>query len=556
MSKTTKFLIAILVFAAILRFWNLTGPDMQSDDALNSFRAVGYLDYVAAENLQSTPVTWFPEEQWWQKLSFHDHPPLVFLTQNIFFKIFGDNLFAARLPFVLVGLLSILATFLLGKNLFNEKTGLLSATLLSLMSYHIWISRIGFLEGFVILFSILSLYFLARAKNNPKFYIPLGIVLGAGILSKYTFLFLLPVFGILILWKRRKDFKQKWLWSGILIFVFIISPIIIYNIMMFKTRGHFDATLSSMLGMHPEDYKGLTRTVGGKETILSTAQSIKNNLSLGILMTFIASLFVFRNKVIWLSLISAFFIVSFAGGSDRFVVIIVPFMAFVIAYFIQIIQTRFGSTDPNRVWDKLGVALIIILLSWETVFAVQSQLLPEPILKNKFLYGGIRPDWTGYNTLEKYVKNFYKENSNPSYVIFAKTSQIIKYQLDFIEKQLESDKSRKVQNHLLVYDDRINWFPAVWIFERRRLYEAAAIPSLSQYVNATNKDGTKHFKQYGFDTATILVAEPALHAEDANKEVLNMVENFVEKFVQKNQQVDEIKNYKGETLFKVYRVLL
>lgn len=553
MSKTIKFLIAILVFAAILRFWNLMGPDMQSDDALNSFRAFGYLDYVAAENLQSTPVTWFEKEQWWQKLSFHDHPPLVFAVQYIFFKIFGDNLFASRLPFVLAGLLSTFAIFLLGKILFNEKVGLLSAATLSLMSYHIWISRIGFLEGFVILFSILSLYFFARAKNNPKFYIPWGIVLGAGILSKYTFLFLLPVFGILILWERRKDFKQKWLWGGILIFVFIISPVIIYNIMVFKTRGHFDAALSSMLGMHPEDYKGLTRTVGGKETILSTVQSIKNNLSLGILMVFITGLFVLRNKVIWLSLISAFLVVSFAGGSDRFAVIIAPFMALVISHLIQ---TRFGPIDPSRAWGKLGIAVVVLLLSWEAIFAIQSQLLPEPILKNKFLYGGIRPDWAGFNTLEKFVKNFYKENPNPSYVIFAKTPQIINYQLGFIEKQLEADEDRKIQNHFLVYDDRTSWFPAVWIFERRRLYNAAAILALSQYVSAIKKEGTKHFKQYGFDKATIIITEPAMHSEDANKEAVKAVEDFVEKFIQKNQPVDEIKNYKKETIFKVYRTSL
>lgn len=112
------------------------------------------------------PISWFDEPQWWQSLSFHDAPPLVFAVQWLFFRIGGDNLWAARLPFVLVGLLSIFGIFLLGRLLANAWIGLIAAASLAIMNYAVWISRIGFLDGFLVLWIILSIYFLLKPKRS------------------------------------------------------------------------------------------------------------------------------------------------------------------------------------------------------------------------------------------------------------------------------------------------------------------------------------------------------------------------------------------------------
>jgi 4-amino-4-deoxy-L-arabinose transferase-like glycosyltransferase len=112
-----KISLGIIVAAAFfLRLFNLGGQDMASDDVLYSFRSIGLVDYVASINLQSTPTTWFSERQWWQGLSFHDHPPMVFIIQWIFFKIGGINVWAARLPFAPAGTLSVFFLFFWAKN--------------------------------------------------------------------------------------------------------------------------------------------------------------------------------------------------------------------------------------------------------------------------------------------------------------------------------------------------------------------------------------------------------------------------------------------------------
>ena len=98
--KLDKKLLAILLFAFILWIWNIGAADLVSDEALYSFRALGWHDYLATDG-QTTPFQWFGQIPWWANLSFHDAPPLVFGVQKIFFVIFGDNPFGARLPFVL-----------------------------------------------------------------------------------------------------------------------------------------------------------------------------------------------------------------------------------------------------------------------------------------------------------------------------------------------------------------------------------------------------------------------------------------------------------------------
>ena len=161
--------------AAILRFGGLGSSEIFHDEGFYAFRSIGYVDYIQNDD-QTTPIQWFkdaPSLPWWTSLSFHDHPPLFFLIQNIFFKIFGNSLFAARLPSALAGVFSIYLVYLISSSIFGTSdvlktrtpdvqelrsqysghresrnrtsdfhiAGLLAAFLLSVNLIHIWISR-------------------------------------------------------------------------------------------------------------------------------------------------------------------------------------------------------------------------------------------------------------------------------------------------------------------------------------------------------------------------------------------------------------------------------
>ena len=113
MDKKKLVIFAILVIAAILRLWGLNRGDTMSDEVFYAFRAIGPMDFDHAE-FQTTPLEWFdPQIPAWTKLSFHDHPPLVFWVQHFFIKIFGENNFAFRLPSALLGIASVWLVYLI-----------------------------------------------------------------------------------------------------------------------------------------------------------------------------------------------------------------------------------------------------------------------------------------------------------------------------------------------------------------------------------------------------------------------------------------------------------
>ena len=90
----------ILLLAAGLRLYQLDRADVITDEALIAFRSLGYVDFFASPD-QTTPWEWFSDVPAWARLSFHDHPPLVFLVQHGSFLLFGENELGLRLPFAL-----------------------------------------------------------------------------------------------------------------------------------------------------------------------------------------------------------------------------------------------------------------------------------------------------------------------------------------------------------------------------------------------------------------------------------------------------------------------
>ena len=118
-----KILWGILLLATVLRLWGLERGDPINDEVLMSFRAIGLVDFDEAE-FQTTPIEWFdplaklspkiPTEYqietgipWWVRISSHDQPPLVYLTQHFFMKVFGEHPWAFRLPSALLGVASV-----------------------------------------------------------------------------------------------------------------------------------------------------------------------------------------------------------------------------------------------------------------------------------------------------------------------------------------------------------------------------------------------------------------------------------------------------------------
>lgn len=549
------FLLAILIIGSVVRLWNLAGPDMTGDDVLYSFRSIGYFDWVASLNTQTTPVVWFNTPVWWQSLSFHDAPPLVFMIQWLFFQVGGVNLWAARLPFVIAGILSIFFIFLLGHELVNEWVGLIAAGALAILNYAVWISRVGLLDGFVILWIILSLYFSVKAKNRPINYLWWGIFCAAGLLTKYTFLFMGPVFLILLISRRKEIFKEKWFYAGIVSLLILLLPVIIYNVMMFKTRGHFDAAISTMVGEHPKDFNILTReakaNLSGVWGVIKTVAARMSYGTKGVLLVSLLGLIYLTVKgkqksyyyLIWLGGIWAVIMLTLMGGSGHFSVVLLPFIALTLGIIIRSVW------EGAQRFERIGlIAAAIPLVGLEIFFMIQNQLLEKPIIAQAFLNDPNRPITRGYNILDNYVDRFYKEFPDPPKALFQTAPQVFDYEVKQQERRLGDNPS--FQKHLLVYDSRMDWMPVVWTFERRRFYNADISLSLPLFLSSIHQ-GPAFFTDVGFEDVTIIIATALIPADQTvNQEPLRL---FSDRLGVTLKPIEEIKNSSGQVIFRVFR---
>lgn len=167
-------LVGILLIGGTLRFYNLWNLGLSGDPALNSMRAVGWFDFLATEG-QTSPIIWFGEIPWWGNLSFHDHPPLVFFIQYLFFRFLGDSTFVALLPFAIAGIASMLALYVLLQSTVSKAAALVGTSLFGVSSFAISAGRNGFLEGIELFFVTLSVvflvFFLKRERERMFTYI-------------------------------------------------------------------------------------------------------------------------------------------------------------------------------------------------------------------------------------------------------------------------------------------------------------------------------------------------------------------------------------------------
>src|SRR3989339_1288095 len=215
-------LVAVVVLAAVLRLYRLDWADVINDEALIGFRSIGLIDFFSSP-YQTTPWQWFSQVPNWARLSFHDHPSAVFLSQHLSFLIFGVNVFAMRLPLALSGIAAVVLLYLVGKELFSANTGLLAAALLSVMSYHVWVSRIGLQESMVITLWLWTIYLFIRAQKTGRHW-EWGIAFGLALLTKYTAIFLVPVFIVYQFIAHRNELGKLRFWLGFLISAIIFSP--------------------------------------------------------------------------------------------------------------------------------------------------------------------------------------------------------------------------------------------------------------------------------------------------------------------------------------------
>jgi len=471
--KNNKYIFLILLLAAVLLFVNLGKPDMEGDQAHYAFRSIGYMDYLASDK-QTTPLQWSDEIPWWSKFSFHDHPPLVFLLQYFSIKTFGVSAFAARLPSALAGFLTIFLIYLIGQTLYSKQVGLLSAFILTISNYLIWISRTALLEAVMIFFITLSIYFFIKAWSNTKYLFFWGMALGLAFISKYIAFYLIPIYFLFILFKKRSWLKEKNFWLSLVLIILICSPVIVYNLMMFSTRGHFDMQFAALFGQGNTDWPLIQRALNFnfKGLLINNFNALKSVYSPISLLLFIFALSFFvwqrNNQHKFFLIISVIFVligVTILGSGDRYLSVISIYLALIAGFFLNALLKLFNH---QRVF-KFLLPLLFLFLSVDLLYTVNNNILPISISKKLEL--PTRASWVGYNRLDKYFQDEF-ENQCSNHTLARGP-----FEKNIIQKFIRGEECDSINNQsFIIYDDKINWFETIWIFDRLRIYQG--IPTI------------------------------------------------------------------------------
>ena len=169
--------------------------------------------------------------------SHFDHPPMLGFFEQLFtLNLFFESELALRLGFIVAGSLSTLLMYLIGKEVKDERTGLIAAVLFNTSIYGMIISGLFIMpDGPLVLFWMSSLLFFikyqkATEKRKINLFLSLSIIsVSLGIYSKYQAVYLLFGYGLFWLLYRREQLKNPILYLNLGFTALIVFIIIYWN---------------------------------------------------------------------------------------------------------------------------------------------------------------------------------------------------------------------------------------------------------------------------------------------------------------------------------------
>ena len=194
----------IILVAAVLRLWKLGQVPFMHDEfsALLRTRFDNFHDFIQ------------------QGVMPDSHPIGVQLFLWGWVKLFGMSEFWVKLPFALMGIGSIYLIYLIGRQWFNRKVGLLSAAFFAVSQFTVFYSQLARPYSAGLFFVLLMAYYwhkIVFEDKKPKFGIYVGFALSAWACSMIQYFSiaqagLIFLTGLFFLPKERR--KAYWL-SGI-----------------------------------------------------------------------------------------------------------------------------------------------------------------------------------------------------------------------------------------------------------------------------------------------------------------------------------------------------
>lgn len=224
--KQRLFFIAILVLGSILRLYNISSvpPSPSLDEVSIGYNAYSILKTGADEYGEKFPILLRAYDDWRPALYVYLVIPFIFL--------FDLSVLAVRLPSVIISVLTIVATYFLTKELLknsttkqfsNETIALMTALLLAISPWHIYISRLGHEVNAGLAFLLFGALFFLQKRFFPSI-----VFLTFSFISYQSEKIIIPLLTISAMVLYRADLLKykKQVILGILFSLLLIAPFV------------------------------------------------------------------------------------------------------------------------------------------------------------------------------------------------------------------------------------------------------------------------------------------------------------------------------------------
>ena len=164
---------------------------------------------------------------------FLEVPPFIAVVAKITHALLGEGLYATRFFPALSGAFTMLLTVLITREMGGEKFAQALAALAYLFSLvYLRINSLFQPVTFDLFFFVLGIYLFIRIlkHNKPAYWILFGVVIGVGLLNKYTMLFFgFGIFTGLLLTRYRERFVSPWPWIAAAVALTIWLPNLLWQ---------------------------------------------------------------------------------------------------------------------------------------------------------------------------------------------------------------------------------------------------------------------------------------------------------------------------------------
>ncbi|MBI5076079.1 MAG: glycosyltransferase family 39 protein [Nitrospirae bacterium] len=361
--RERSYLQALIVVLIVLSFFRI------------SYIMTGPFDLVADE---AHYWEWSRRLDW----SYYSKGPVIAWLIRISTFFFGSTVLGVRAFAVLLSALGSILLFRLGKELYDERTGLASALLLQVVPLFSVFGMLLTIDSPFIFFWILSLYLFHRivrqglspgdTKASSLLWILLGISAGFGLLTKYTMaFFLLSAFLYLLFQKdARRLLKTPGPYLAFLISMLVFSPVIFWN----ASRGW--VTLKHTAGQ-AHLHEGLVLSIRSFGEFLGSQFGVVTPLLF--VMIIVAVLKLRKTKegafLFWFFLpVIAFFLAKSIQGKVQANWALTGYISGIVAFSAFFLRRREDFRKPLRMTVVLAISLAMLT----TFFAHAPSLLGLP----------------------------------------------------------------------------------------------------------------------------------------------------------------------------------